>query len=239
MFAGAANRSPNEATATVPDLRRVLQPAHTQLCRKLDARPSRSGGKSYIRPSTRRARGHERPPRPLNGQPAAAIVPGGLSRATKWASGSRPRGVGERTEVGALINMQLHFSVHLCCLRTSTPNWQLRDFRKRKKLRDFRKRKKINPDISRESVYSTAGGFTDYSCELYATTTAAPRGRDSRLWTHVWTESLKCTVPALSCYNYCAWRGPSTVLPSGVRCGQNVRADILETGVHAALVITA
>ena len=43
-----------------------------------------TGGKSSTRPSTRRARGHERPLRPWNGQPAAAIVPGGIFGATKW-----------------------------------------------------------------------------------------------------------------------------------------------------------
>ena len=144
---------------------------------------------------------------------------------------------GRRSELSSTCSCTSRCTCAVCELRLRTGNCAT--FANGKNCATFTK--KTSTQISRESVtvYSTAGGFTDYSCELYATTTAAPRGRDSRLWTHVWTESLKCTVPALSCYNYCAWRGPSTVLPSGVRCGQNVRADILETGVHAALVITA
>ena len=74
-LARAANLSLNEATAAVTPLRRVSQPAHTQLCRLLDAEPSRNGVKSSILSSAPCTQGHERPQRPLNGQACRGYRP--------------------------------------------------------------------------------------------------------------------------------------------------------------------
>ena len=79
----------------------------------------------YIRPSTRRCRGHERPPRPLNGQPAAVSVPGGLSRATKHAT-KCPRAADARVRpIFLRLRSPVHVHVtqmcHIKYIRTLAP----------------------------------------------------------------------------------------------------------------------